>query len=156
MKYIKQLTKKQILYLILIVAWMAVVFAFSNQPAEESSQTSGGITEKVVRIIVKEPEKVPQETIDIIETVIRKLAHFTIYSIGGFLIVSFMNTTNMTNKQKIIYSIIVAIIYACTDEIHQFFVEGRSCELRDVIIDSMGASTGVGVFILGKKILRRN
>ncbi|MBQ1935757.1 MAG: VanZ family protein, partial [Clostridia bacterium] len=29
--------------------------------------------------------------------------------------------------------------YAVTDEIHQHFVEGRSCELRDVLIDAAGA-----------------
>jgi len=32
--------------------------------------------------------------------------------------------------------------YAVSDELHQWFVEGRSCELRDVGIDTMGVILG--------------
>lgn len=35
-----------------------------------------------------------------------------------------------------------------TDEIHQAFVSGRSCELRDIIIDTLAAGVGVGVVML--------
>lgn len=156
MNIIKQLTKKQILYLVLIIVWMIVVFGFSAQPAEKSSQTSGGITEKIVKAIVKEPEKLSQENIDMLETIIRKIAHFEIYLVGGFLIAGFFYTTNITNKHKIMYAILFTTMYACTDEIHQFFVEGRACMVMDVFIDCLGASTGTCIYILGRKILRRN
>lgn len=35
------------------------------------------------------------------------------------------------------------MIYACTDEIHQLFVPGRSGQFRDVMIDSLGAFIGI-------------
>ena len=36
-----------------------------------------------------------------------------------------------------------AALYAVTDEVHQYFVPGRSCELRDVLVDTSGALTGI-------------
>lgn len=38
---------------------------------------------------------------------------------------------------------IFAVLYAASDELHQYFVPGRSCELRDVLIDACGAAAGV-------------
>lgn len=34
----------------------------------------------------------------------------------------------------------IAVLYACTDEYHQLFVPGRSGQLRDVMIDAVGAA----------------
>ena len=37
-------------------------------------------------------------------------------------------------------------IYACIDEIHQLFIPGRGSQIRDVLIDSIGAIMGL-IFI---------
>ena len=45
-------------------------------------------------------------------------------------------------------------LYACTDEIHQLFIEGRSGEIRDILVDSTGALIGmvlVGIILKIKK-----
>ena len=44
-----------------------------------------------------------------------------------------------------------AVLYSVTDEIHQMFVPGRSCELRDVAIDSCGVATGILLCTIIKK-----
>ena len=38
---------------------------------------------------------------------------------------------------------LIGTAYAVTDEFHQSFVPGRSCEFRDIVIDSCGVLTGV-------------
>ena len=38
---------------------------------------------------------------------------------------------------------LIGTAYAMTDEFHQAFVPGRSCEFRDMVIDSCGVLTGV-------------
>lgn len=38
--------------------------------------------------------------------------------------------------------------YAVTDEIHQLFVEGRSCQITDWTIDTLGAVIGTTAFII--------
>ena len=47
------------------------------------------------------------------------------------------------------------ILYAISDEIHQYFVPGRSAEIRDVLIDVLGANIGIllinKIFELGGK-----
>ena len=45
-------------------------------------------------------------------------------------------------KYRLIMSITLSFLYACTDEIHQIFVPGRSAQFRDVLIDTLGAIFG--------------
>ena len=47
---------------------------------------------------------------------------------------------------------LIGTAYAVTDEFHQSFVPGRSCELRDVVIDSCGVLTGVLAALLAEWI----
>ncbi len=42
----------------------------------------------------------------------------------------------------IIGSILIATFYGVTDEIHQFFVPGRTADVYDVLSDFIGASIG--------------
>ncbi len=49
----------------------------------------------------------------------------------------------------------VGTVYAITDEVHQFFVPGRSCEARDVAIDSCGVAAGVLIWLLIRKMRRK-
>ena len=54
-------------------------------------------------------------------------------------------------------TIVVPFIYACTDEFHQGFADGRSPKFFDVCIDTCGACTAIvimiGINILIKKIM---
>ena len=45
-------------------------------------------------------------------------------------------------------SVICASIYAISDEVHQIFIDGRSCELRDLAIDTVGAILGAIGFLV--------
>ena len=150
-----ELNKKQIIYMLALIIWMVVVFIFSNQPADVSSKASGGITERVVHAITKDNKKITQTQRDQIETIIRKCAHFVLYLIGGILTVKFLSTTKVQDKRIIIYAIAFCFAYAITDEVHQLFVPGRSGEIRDVIIDTLGATTGTVLFWTLRKIVRR-
>ena len=44
-------------------------------------------------------------------------------------------------------------LYAATDEIHQLFVPGRSGEIRDVCLDSLGVITGIIILLIIFKIV---
>ena len=47
------------------------------------------------------------------------------------------------------------ILYACTDEIHQLFVPGRSGMIRDVFIDSIGGIIGISIISIYENIKKR-
>ena len=127
--------KNRILLAFLILLWMITVFCFSNEDGQESSNTSG----KIVKIIV---ETINNERIeeDKIEVIVRKGAHLTLYTVGGVLIFMFCNTYEIALKKRIIYTIIVGGLYAITDEIHQGLIPGRTPQIIDILIDTLGIS----------------
>lgn len=135
----------KIFSIIFIIIWCTVVFLLSAEPSTKSSNTSGRFVNIVLKILFG-TTNVELGVLDSITFVIRKLAHFTLYALGGFLIYNLFMCYNISNKKRIIYSYVMGTFLAALDETHQFFVPGRSAELRDVIIDSVGIFTGLLVF----------
>ena len=148
---------KQIIYLVLVLIWMSTIFMFSNQTGGDSQGLSQKVTKVIVEIFthnqyIEEAEKL--ELIENIDYYIRKLAHFSIYALGGILIYNYINTYNLEKKKVILISILIGIIYAITDEAHQFFTSGRSAQIFDVLIDSSGVVTGVALINSTKKLIK--
>ena len=140
-KYIK------VIKIILIIIWMIVVFIFSNQGGNESSGTSSKITKVVVDIVTKDKKESNNQMVEMTEKIVRKGAHDTIYTIGGFLIMNYTYSMEKAKKQKVLGSFLFGIFYAVTDEIHQYFIPGRSARLFDVGIDTFGVLTGICIYL---------
>lgn len=147
-------TQIKIFNIILIVIWMITIFVFSGQQGTESGGTSRKFTVAIIRIITGKRLELNHPFVEAVQLVIRKLAHFTIYAIGGFLIMNYTYSMEKTIKQKILFSIALGGSYAITDEIHQFFVPGRSAQIFDVCIDTLGVIVGIFVYSLIRKIIR--
>ena len=56
--------------------------------------------------------------------------------------------TKLKEGIRIIVSLVIGIIYAASDEIHQSFVPGRSPQITDVMIDTMGVLLGILLVML--------
>ena len=155
----KKLDKKiqiKVVKIILIIIWMITVFRFSNQGGTESSSTSAKVTKVIVDVVVndkKEENKV--QIANKIEKVVRKFAHYTIYTIGGVLIMNYAYTTDKTKKQQTFGSLLFGAFYAATDEVHQYFVPGRSARVFDVGIDTLGVITGIIIFTIIISIINK-
>ena len=155
----KKLDKKiqiKVVKIILIIIWMITVFRFSNQGGTESSSTSAKVTKVIVDVVVndkKEENKV--QIANKIEKVVRKFAHYTIYTIGGVLIMNYAYTTDKTKKQQTFGSLLFGVFYAVTDEVHQYFVPGRSARVFDVGIDTLGVITGIIIFTIIISIINK-
>ena len=63
---------------------------------------------------------------------------------SGFLLISL---TRGENKKLIPLTIILAIIYAISDEIHQLFVPTRAFVISDILTDSSGILFAVLIYI---------
>ncbi|MGV8147186.1 MAG: VanZ family protein [Alkaliphilus sp.] len=48
-------------------------------------------------------------------------------------------------------TLLVCVLYAISDETHQIFVPGRSAQVSDILIDSVGAAVGILIY-LGMRI----
>ena len=139
-----------------LIAIFVTIFGFSNQNAETSSGLSQKVTNFVVEIIpsiknMPEPEK--ENVVDRVESIVRKIAHYSIYTLVGILLMSLMSTYKIKELDRIAISMIIGVIYAATDEIHQAFVPGRGPLVTDVILDSIGVLTGICIVLLVYKII---
>lgn len=148
---------KKILSLVLLITWMITIFVFSHQQGTGSSKTSEKVSEIIINLFdtkkqLSNEEK--NELMEIINPIIRKIAHYTIYTLGGILLINCMHMFLLENKKAIIYSAIIGILYAITDEVHQLFVIGRSGRAADVLIDSIGILTGICIFLFINKIAK--
>ncbi len=147
---------KKVFKLVLLILWMILIFCFSNQRADDSSKLSDGVIVKVASVLVKDDltNNKKDELIDKYTFIIRKTAHFSIYLILGILSINLLSSFDI--KRIIAFSSLICFIYACTDEFHQLFVIGRSCEVRDVLIDTLGSLTGILIYYKNKiYILKR-
>ena len=65
---------------------------------------------------------------------------------------AFFETYKLKELDKLGFSLIIGIIYASSDEIHQCFTPGRGPLLTDVIIDTMGVLLGILLVMLILKL----
>ncbi|MGL4912929.1 MAG: VanZ family protein [Romboutsia sp.] len=143
------------IFLLLAISWMGVIFYMSNQPASISSAQSGGVIEMLSTLPVIGNVIKAMTQNGTAEFVIRKSAHAFSYATLAVLCFMSMYDVNINLKKISIISFLVAFIYACTDEIHQLFVNGRSGEVRDVLVDSIGAFIGICIVYLIIKLIEK-
>ena len=141
---------KKTISFIMLILWMIVIFSFSSADANKSTGTS----DKVITTMIEIKDKItnnetPNNEKEIIvknsSFYIRKIAHITEYLILGFLMFNLLKQYSVTN---IYYAIGLSILYSCTDEFHQLFINGRSGSIRDVLIDSIGILIGTYLYKL--------
>lgn len=145
---------KKIIFTIFVCTWMLTVFFFSHQQGTSSSNTSKNVSTIIINILDIKKEMLEDkktEIVQIIEPIIRKLAHYTLYMIGGILIINCIDAYIKEDKKNIIYSLFIGILYSISDELHQLFINGRSGKILDVIIDSVGVFTGILIYWIVKK-----
>lgn len=77
-----------------------------------------------------------------------KLLHFIVFGILAFLLVRSLKITKIKyfRNNYLYYAIFITGIYGIIDEIHQYFVPGRSSTFGDWLADVIGAIFFVAVF----------
>ena len=133
---------KKIISWILVGAWMIFIFVLSNMNSTDSgnkSQSNVGIVEK------PSEEKIEKISTDL-NPIFRKFSHAFVYLILAILVANALNISKV--KKVFIFTILICILYAASDEIHQLYIPGRSGEFRDVMIDTFGALIGYSFYKL--------
>ena len=149
----------RIILSILILINFITIFGFSGQDGEQSTGLSRSITLSVLNTFddYNEPLTEEQETQVLnVEHIIRKLAHFTIYTILGLLLMCLAETFDFTNKKRLLLSVLIGLLYACLDEFHQSFTPGRTPLITDVLIDTLGVIVGSLIVLICIKIIQNN
>ncbi len=139
---------RKVIKIILVLLWMVMIFLLSNEEAVKSSKKSDGLIIRSVELFtgkslsVQEKEKVLKYLV----FPVRKCAHLSLYLILGILVISLLREYMAIDTKLVLLSLLICFLYACSDEVHQLFVPGRSGEVRDVLIDTLGACLGVSFY----------
>ena len=142
---------KRVILTILTILWMIIIFLFSNQKSTVSTNNSRSFVRNTIANIYKffdnnATEEEIENVVLTFDVPVRKLCHFIEYLILGILVLFMIKSYGINN---LYITILICFIYACTDEFHQLFVIGRSGNIKDIIIDTLGSVT----FILFYKLV---
>lgn len=133
----------------LLLAWMAVIFLMSARNADVSTLDSnriGTVIAALVRFV--EPTLSSAELVETMDHTIRKTAHISEYLILAMLLMNCLRAYGIKHRQGGGLAMAIGVLYAMTDEAHQYFVPGRSCQLSDVLVDSAGVFLGICLFFI--------
>ena len=114
----------------LVIAWCIQIFYFTALPVYNDEHTRGFLTNILGDIFPKD-----SSSIGVIDYLIRKAAHVTVF---GILAVLFKTALNK-RPRAYQFAWLFTAVYAATDEWHQAYVPGRTSSIFDVMIDSIGA-----------------
>ena len=154
-RYANRRSDKRIVAWALVLLWMGLIFYLSHQPIGESAQLSRRVTGVVIEIVDKvAPDAVwtPSQ----ISHFVRKSSHFLAYLMLGLLVSNALmeGDDSRYNRRRRTWLIAlgICVLYAMSDEFHQYFVPGRGAQVADVLLDSAGALTGIAMFEVGRRL----
>ena len=95
----------------------------------------------------------PQEEVEFLHHLLRKAAHFTEYLVLGSLGIAALYQTKL--RYRPVLGLGFCVTVASLDETIQLFVSGRSAQISDVLLDSVGALDGMVLFLIAKNLTIR-
>lgn len=151
---------KVILSMGLTLAIMVLIFCFSAQSGGESGSLSDAIARMLASVFVGGFDNMlAEEQAQIIAQMswpIRKTAHASEYAcLAMSLVITCwqLHAWRCDKKAAVsslgrrvtlvsVVAFIIAVLYACSDEVHQLFIDGRAGQVADVLVDASGAAIG--------------
>lgn len=157
------MNKKLIISWLLVILWAGLIFFMSSMDTNESNGKSKTIINDVVEksvettnglgITNKHPsENKMKQIIEKSNYPLRKVAHASEYFIFTILILIALKNSGVKGCKKFIIALVICFIYACTDEYHQTFVNGRTGQFSDTLIDTLGGFISCLMYSLMMKI----
>lgn len=144
----------------LTLAIMILIFCFSAQSGGESGSLSDAIARMLASVFVEGFDSMlAEEQAQIIAQMswpIRKTAHASEYAclamslvITCWQIMAWRREARGKGQVSLrqiplvgITAFAIAVLYACSDEMHQLFIDGRAGQVADVFVDASGAAIG--------------
>ena len=128
--------------------WMIVIFRFSMDTGASSHELSDfcvRVFNKAVYYFTGKDLRISitPEHYSMIELFFRKLAHMSIYFVLSINVMIVLFTFNIKMRWRMFLSAFLCFLYACSDELHQMYVDGRTASFFDCLIDTSGALFGI-------------
>jgi VanZ family protein len=133
-----------------VALWAACISWFST--GAFSAQSTNRYIDPALRLLFGE---LSPEAFRLAHTIIRKSAHFIEYAILAILTGRALTAPGTrTSARVVVRALVYCALYACIDELHQFFVQSRTASPYDVAVDTIGASVGALIFAAVRRTRR--
>ena len=134
----------RIIFTIALVWCILFIFHNSLETSSISSARSHEVMQKINAILAH------LNIGPLSEHVVRKLAHFSEFTLEGFLLMLCLRVYTRHFVRHMSWPILGGLLTALTDETIQLFSPGRSSQVLDVWLDFVGVLAGllVGLFLL--------
>ncbi len=141
----------------ILVGWAFIIYLFSSQPYKQQDlapilsrllegRRSLGFLDRISFMFDGREVSVSYlGTVHFVEFFIRKGVHFSIFAVLGCLILLLCRLLVKNNLKLVSIAWVSVVFYACMDEIHQYYTDGRSALWQDVVIDSVGGLFGIAL-----------
>lgn len=156
----RKIVVKVLVYGIISIATCLLISYMSGQDKTISYEISGAITDATawaVKLPVND-ENDSFKFIYTLELIYRKLAHVSLYFMLGLSVTSFVVNMSELRKAKVtLWSVILfCFLFSIVDELHQNYVPGRTCSVRDIVFDGSGYLLSVYLFkVIGRAIEKK-
>jgi VanZ family protein len=90
-------------------------------------------------------EQIPSAGFDM--QVVAVAGHFVAYGMLAVALLVAFEQLGWSGRQPIIWAFAGAVVYGVSDEVHQYFVPGRSADPLDLAVDAVGAAIILWAFI---------
>lgn len=146
----------KLLISLLLILQMLFIFTMSSFGSDSSNAQSGQIIQVLHQVFPSLSSHTSGLDASALAFIVRKTAHFTEYAILGILFyLLYRQILPQKNGLRLfVLAILSSFLYACTDEIHQLFVPGRSGQFTDVLVDTLGASFGCTILSFSNYLKR--
>lgn len=112
-----------------------MIFSFSTDTF--SGEHTQGVVVGILRVLLPHT---PESTLLMLHDLIRKCTHVAEYFIFGMLLFRAIRMPEQGWQWHWAFlAILIAVLYASSDEIHQIFVPSRGASFFDALLDSGGA-----------------
>lgn len=130
----------------LAALWAGLIFYFSVQSGEASAAVSEEFMSPFARILTALLGEAGH-------TFIRKCAHFFLYAVLMCLAMCALRSSG--GRRVFLWPFALCVLYAVSDEIHQYFVPGRACRIYDIGVDALGCLAGAFCLWLLRQLAAR-
>jgi len=119
-----------------LILWAAIIFYFSSNPDPY----------RYLPAAWRSAVPLPTLTNSSAAELLGQLMHLLEYAVLAFLLVRALHRTLATSQKTNSLTIIIAMIFAFSDEVHQLYVPGRAFQVIDLFIDFLGILFGVFLY----------
>ena len=116
-------------------------------------ETKDANTTQIQQNQAKQKDLKEEQLIEKLNKPLRKCMHASVYFVLSILIFNCLKTFKISGWKTVIIPIGIAFLYACTDEFHQLFIDGRTSQFTDVLIDTFGAILGIAMINVAIRII---